>query len=484
MTSPPGKVEGMSDVSSAYGKTGHVVEGQPDCSRTVPGNRVRAALKWLYAAVCVIVALSLWITPVSHADDGDSVEGGTSGGEVTITSSITDTENLLGSDVSAVTDAIADTLERTGVSVRLLYLASFATDDEPETWARDVLDSTEPDPNTVLLAVASHDGSLVVAVSSNSDAWLRNQETVDELSQAALDPLIEGDTPNWSGSAIAMMDAIATIEQTSHTWSPLVVGIVAGVAVLIVAVIVVIVVLGRRRRPKRHGRSRGRRSGRAGEPSAPSTEDPETGEEPDRGSDASSSDASSAADAAPDEPTWGGLTDDGTADVTFSPWSAADGPVAVADSTDGAEDAAVPVAGSGDVVDAADGDADAAGFGDSGDAGAAGSADAADSDDPADLGSRAERADAAGAADDDARATAPAMAVPELHLSVPDLRLGGPAIGTPVDGADVADGGFPKAPVSDSGTDGDADGARDHGRSERRQTGWPSRRSSRGRHAG
>lgn len=446
---------------------------------------MRAALKWLYAAVCVIVALSLWITPVSHADDGDSVEGGTSGGEVTITSSITDTENLLGSDVSAVTDAIADTLERTGVSVRLLYLASFATDDEPETWARDVLDSTEPDPNTVLLAVASHDGSLVVAVSSNSDAWLRNQETVDELSQAALDPLIEGDTPNWSGSAIAMMDAIATIEQTSHTWSPLVVGIVAGVAVLIVAVIVVIVVLGRRRRPKRHGRSRGRRSGRTGEPSAPSTEEPETGEGPGRGADASSPDASSAADAAPDEPTWGGLTDDGAADVTFSPWSAADGPVAVADSTDGAEDAAAPVAGSGDVVDAADGDADAAGFGD---AGAAGSADAADSGDSADLGSRAERPDAAGAADDGARATAPAMAVPELHLSVPDLRLGGPAIGTsddaPADGADVADGGFPKASVSDSGTDGDADGARDHGRSERRQTGWPSRRSSRGRHAG
>lgn len=250
----------MSDCSSAYGETDHVVEGLSDRARNTPGKRLCAAMKRLYAAVCVMLAASLWITPASYAEDGDSVDAGDAEGGVTITSSITDTENLLGSDVSAVTDAIDDTKERTGVSVRLLYLASFATDEEPEDWARDVLDSTDPDPDTVLLAVASYDGSLVVAVSSNSDAWLRNQDTVDRLSQAALDPLIEGDTPDWSGSAIAMMDEIGTIEQAARTPSPVVIGVVAGVVVVVAAGAAAAVVISRRRGksgPRRARRGRG-----------------------------------------------------------------------------------------------------------------------------------------------------------------------------------------------------------------------------------
>ena len=95
--------------------------------------------------------------------------------------------------------------EQTGVSVRLLYLSSFsAGEGQVDQWASDVLESTDPEPNTVLLAVASHDGNLVVAVSANSDEWLHRQSTVDELSQAALDPLVENDTPDWSASALDM----------------------------------------------------------------------------------------------------------------------------------------------------------------------------------------------------------------------------------------------------------------------------------------
>ena len=43
------------------------------------------------------------------------------------------------------------------------------------------MESLDPKPNTVLLAVASNDGNLVVAVSSNSDEWLKKKSTVDAL---------------------------------------------------------------------------------------------------------------------------------------------------------------------------------------------------------------------------------------------------------------------------------------------------------------
>lgn len=264
MTAPTAKVEDMSYFSRAYGKTDDVVEGLPDSGSGAPARRRLNALKRLCSMLCALLALVLWITPVSYADDddtdGDESTSETTDGGVTITSSITDTENLLGSDVSTVTDAIDDTYEQTGVSVRLLYLATFATDDDPEDWARDVLDSTEPDPNTVMLAVASYDGSLVVAVSSNSDDWLLDQDTVDELSQAALDPLVDDDTPDWSGSALAMMDAIVTASQTATSRSDMMIGILimAAVLVVLIAIIVLAVVLRRRSRAShaRGGRTR------------------------------------------------------------------------------------------------------------------------------------------------------------------------------------------------------------------------------------
>ena len=238
-------VEGMSESNNADGKTGIVVE-------RLTARRLSAAVsnpcKWLVSALAATLALIMWITPVGLADEtGEDTDPDLDGGALPC--SITDTENLLGSNVTEVTDAIDQLHEQTGVSVRLLYLSSFsAGEGQVDQWASDVLESTDPEPNTVLLAVASHDGNLVVAVSANSDEWLHRQSTVDELSQAALDPLVENDTPDWSASALDMIEQINVVYRTATSPSVIVIGAAALGGVVVILAIVVVVMLVRRRR--------------------------------------------------------------------------------------------------------------------------------------------------------------------------------------------------------------------------------------------
>ena len=239
-------VEGMSESNNADGKTGIVVE-------RLTARRLSAAVsnpcKWLVSALAATLALIMWITPVGLADEtGEDTDPDLDGGA--LTSSITDTENLLGSNVTEVTDAIDQLHEQTGVSVRLLYLSSFsAGEGQVDQWASDVLESTDPEPNTVLLAVASHDGNLVVAVSANSDEWLHRQSTVDELSQAALDPLVENDTPDWSASALDMIEQINVVYRTATSPSVIVIGAAALGGVVAIVVVVMLVRRRRRRQP-------------------------------------------------------------------------------------------------------------------------------------------------------------------------------------------------------------------------------------------
>lgn len=149
----------------------------------VSRNGGRTAKGW-NIAICMLLAgvlglcLMLWITPPVHADDS-------AGLGITATDDITDTQNLLGSNVSEITDAINQTKKETGVTVRLVYLDSFNAKGKPDKWVSALLESLNPKPNTVMLAVASNDGNLVVAVSSNSEEWLKKKSTVDALSDAA-----------------------------------------------------------------------------------------------------------------------------------------------------------------------------------------------------------------------------------------------------------------------------------------------------------
>ena len=200
---------------------------------------VSQAAKWL---ICLVIALmcALWITPCAFAE-----------GEGTLTENITDPQNLLGSNVSAVTDKIKETKQQSGVTVRLLYVESFGTEVNPTKWASGVLESLSPKPNTVLLAVASGDGKLVVVASGNSEDWLRNSKTMDALSEVATDKLAKSGAQDWSGAAIAMMDQIMLLKKTSTSGSLskiAVIVLMCVVVVLIVGTIVFVVLRNRRRR--------------------------------------------------------------------------------------------------------------------------------------------------------------------------------------------------------------------------------------------
>ncbi len=214
-------------------KTGNVVEA--------PRIGVSRATKRL---ICLVLALicALWITPFAQAADALG----------TMTDDITDPQNLLGSNVFAVTDKVKQTKADTGVTVRLLYVDSFGETVKPVEFVTQVLESVNPKPNTVLLAVASGDGSLVVASSSNSDEWLREKSTIDALSKAAYDKLATSGEQDWSGAAIAMMDEIAKEKKTDTSSTTAMVGVIGmGVTlVALVAVVVVVVVLHRRKARK------------------------------------------------------------------------------------------------------------------------------------------------------------------------------------------------------------------------------------------
>lgn len=165
---------------------------------------------------------------------------------IVATDSITDTENLLGDSVAKVSDMIASTKKQTGVSVRLLYLANFSGSKDPSKWASDLLTSTNPPANTVLLAVATHDGRLVVAVSPNSDEWLKRKTTVDLLSDAAYRPLVNAQGADWAKSAILLMKQISRAKKTAVTPSTSIIATIVMIVVIAALFVIVAIVLYRR----------------------------------------------------------------------------------------------------------------------------------------------------------------------------------------------------------------------------------------------
>lgn len=170
---------------------------------------------------------------------------------IVATDSITDTENLLGDSVSKVADMIETTKKRTGVNVRLLYLSTFGNTKNPSKWASDLLISTLPAKNTVLLAVATHDGRLVVAVSPNSDEWLKNKNTVDSLSDAAYKPLVSTTGTHWDQSAIMMMKQIMRAKRTSTTSSASLISTIIMLLILLALFSIVAIILFRKNRIQR-----------------------------------------------------------------------------------------------------------------------------------------------------------------------------------------------------------------------------------------
>ncbi|NEG95615.1 TPM domain-containing protein [Bifidobacterium sp. SMB2] len=228
-------------------------------------NAAHAARVWMLVASLIIAAMAGGAAvPAGYAADSSSTpsasatssgssssSSSSSGDAVTVTDNITDTENLLGDNLGKVSDALDRVKKEDGVTVKLMFLPKFVEGKDPNEWAKEVLKATNPAPNTVLLAVASEDGNLVVAVSANSDDWLSSKESVDSLSKAAWAPLNE-DTPDWSGSAIALATQISALKKSSSSSRFSTVGIIVFVIALVAlaAAATAFVVIHRRRKAR------------------------------------------------------------------------------------------------------------------------------------------------------------------------------------------------------------------------------------------
>ena len=245
VTSLVGTVETMPKGSHCVMPQQEIVHGRGLHSRIPQSSRRRRHT--LSAMLTMLAFLAVWFVslPVAFGDDATSPSdpSPTSEGESgssTVTEDITDPDNLLGDSVTQVKDAISRTARDEGVHVRLLYLPSFGEGVEPDAWASEVLEATGPEPNTVMLAVGSDDGNLVVAVSKNSDEWLLRQDTVDQLSDAAVAP-IQHQPPDWAGSALALMDELATLHHTSTSSGLSRAGVIALTGILVGLVVLAVV---------------------------------------------------------------------------------------------------------------------------------------------------------------------------------------------------------------------------------------------------
>lgn len=248
----------VSIAKSGVRPTSHVIHRSGKLQKSWLMKAMMLLLASLLAfAVSFSVGAAAGIAYAAPASGSSSSSSSSSSADEQVTDNITDTQNLLGGNISRVTDAIASVKAKTGVTLKLLYLPSFDTTEKPATWAKSVLNSTQPAKNTVMLAVASQDGDLVVVVSSNSDSWLRDSSTVNALSDAALGPIVKNASPDWAQSAIALANKIISIKQNVDAepirrfW--LIFAVVVGVLVVAAAgYIGYLLYRGRRRKPGKH----------------------------------------------------------------------------------------------------------------------------------------------------------------------------------------------------------------------------------------
>lgn len=162
---------------------------------------------------------------------------------------ITDTQNLLGSESSRVQESVDSLQKETGVTLNLLFVSTFGLKKLDKTtigkWVRARLDFTHPAKNTLLLAVASQDGQMALAVSHGSDQWLSSQVDT-RFSDAAARPLSRRD-PDWPGSVLALVQSVreAKAEHDSLPWK---IALSIVIALLAIGLVVGVVFLVRRMR--------------------------------------------------------------------------------------------------------------------------------------------------------------------------------------------------------------------------------------------
>ncbi len=201
------------------------------CSGSEQGrNRTAARKSRLFVLVAALLAVFLPLLPVITVR------------AATAKPAVTDTQNLLGSQGAKIQESLDSLQKDTGVTINLLFVSSFGLKKLDKAsvgkWANARLAFTKPSRNTLLLAVASQDGQMALAVSKGSDLWLSSQVDTT-LSDAAAKPLARSN-PDWSGSVTALIAQIRRVKSDHDSLPWRIAGGVA-LAALVIGVIVGIV---------------------------------------------------------------------------------------------------------------------------------------------------------------------------------------------------------------------------------------------------
>ncbi len=202
------------------------------CSGSEQGrNRTAARKSRLFVLVAALLAVFLPLLPVITVR------------AATAKPAVTDTQNLLGSQGAKIQESLDSLQKDTGVTINLLFVSSIPDSRSSIKQASASgqtrrLAFTKPSRNTLLLAVASQDGQMALAVSKGSDLWLSSQVDTT-LSDAAAKPLARSN-PDWSGSVTALIAQIRRVKSDHDSLPWRIAGGVA-LAALVIGVIVGIV---------------------------------------------------------------------------------------------------------------------------------------------------------------------------------------------------------------------------------------------------
>lgn len=191
-------------------------------------TRRAAPLRTLVATAVAAIGLAL-LAPAMPAYAGDPVDlNGRS---------IVDEAGVLGSDQSAVQDAIDTLATEHGVNLFVVYTDAFTNPSDRQQWASDVASQNQFGTNDVLLAVAIDDRVYQLSVDADfplSDAQLSSIENDDIV------PKLRDE--DWAGAAVAAAQGLG--DELGGGSSSEAGGSGIGVSSWVIAIVIIVLVLG------------------------------------------------------------------------------------------------------------------------------------------------------------------------------------------------------------------------------------------------
>ena len=151
------------------------------------------------AAVLTLSAVAVWPAAAASAEPPVTIPPG---------EYVVDDSGVLGGEAAEVTDAITEVQSDTGYTLYVVYVDSFTDPSNATAWARDVVTAKNMGPTEALLAVATEQRNLQVAVLDDSRIDFDRQQAVGE---AALETLRASGDPSAEDWAQAAVDAAETL---------------------------------------------------------------------------------------------------------------------------------------------------------------------------------------------------------------------------------------------------------------------------------